>query len=141
MRRSRKPPLFSRGRGICRWCGEKIFTKTKKLDSRRKFHAECLSDYKIMAVSVHRRKAVFERDKGICAKCGKDCSADWLSWEADHIIPLYSIPRPLKKEDRKFWELGNLQTLCAAPCHIEKTAQDTANIPKPVSKRRRAKKN
>lgn len=123
MRRSRQPPLYSKGKGFCRWCGRPIFKSKKKgagLDLWKKFHTECNKEYKLHAVSSVRRKAVFERDKGICALCGKDCSADPKSWEADHELELADVPRPLKKEDRKYWALENLRTLCLA-CHDMKT--------------------
>lgn len=90
------------------------------------------------------RREVFERDRGVCAECGRDClrlqceawdhlpgdgggierwAADLLAagfdpagpfWEADHVEPLWA---------GGIDSLENVQTLCQ-PCHAEKTARE-----------------
>lgn len=45
-------------------------------------------------------------------------------WEADHIVPLWSVDRDAPDAFR-FWTLANLQTLCL-PCHKAKTAREAA---------------
>jgi 5-methylcytosine-specific restriction endonuclease McrA len=81
------------------------------------------------------RDAVFDRDKGVCAECGTDTTAEirerieargalwhdhWgkgAAWDADHIVPV--------------WKGGGLagldgyQTLCRE-CHRTKTAAEAA---------------
>ncbi len=83
------------------------------------------------------RKAAFERDRAVCARCDADCEkvkrvywrildedAQWhygnlvryndkVFWEADHII---------ERADGGRDEIDNIQTLCR-PCHLEKTTE------------------
>ena len=103
------------------------------------------------------REKVFERDNGVCAKCGcktevkievamhaDDCTrreaikaiAEYWGfgwnrktlWEADHKLP---------KHRGGTNDLSNLQTLCL-PCHAEKTR--TKDIPDAAKDRRKRKK-
>lgn len=126
MARGRRPPLYRRGPGVCSWCGNEIVDAQGKKNKRRRWHRACLYEYRGMAWSGYIRKKVFARDHGICAKCGTKGP-----WQADHTIPLWSVPRPIRVEDRERWfGLSNLATLCL-PCHKEKTraeAKERARI-------------
>lgn len=55
-----------------------------------------------------------------------DALPPWQPWEADHIVPLWSVDRALPWEDViRFWSLENLQTLCV-DCHRAKSARETS---------------
>jgi 5-methylcytosine-specific restriction protein A len=62
------------------------------------------------AIPARVKVRVYEKAKGICAKCG----LHWLSGQYDHVISLI-----LGGENRE----GNLQFLCV-PCHKAKTKLD-----------------
>ncbi len=137
----RKPPLPEsmtqpRRPGWCRWCGLEILVEGKRV-TRRTWHPECVTEYFITCSSKEQRKALFQRDKGICAKCGIDTCEQAKSgvpedqfkfikcgrrtgrfWQADHVVALVNAGR-----DLRMWTLENLQTLCTK-CHTTKTADD-----------------
>lgn len=113
--RGRRPPLYRRGPGHCSWCGKSLYSADGTLNKRRKWHPGCLREYKLHAWSGWIRRRVYARDRGICAVCGTRGP-----WNADHIIELADVPKPHKIEDRQYWGLGNLQTLCV-PHHKEKS--------------------
>ena len=54
------------------------------------------------------RLQVLDRDSWRCRQCGKAGAL-----EVDHIVPLRRGGAP--------YDMGNLQSLCAFPCHAEKT--------------------
>ena len=56
------------------------------------------------------REAVLKRDGYLCQKCGV-VSGDP---EVDHVMPI--------AKGGAIWDLSNLQTLCAFPCHRDKTS-------------------
>ena len=64
------------------------------------------------ALDKHRwtavRLQVLDRDGWRCRQCGKASAL-----EVDHIVPLRRGGAP--------YDMGNLQSLCAFPCHAEKT--------------------
>ena len=60
------------------------------------------------------RWAVLKRDAWTCQLCGK---AGAYRLEIDHIQPLHVAPALA-------WDMSNLQTLCAFPCHSRKTAAE-----------------
>ena len=151
-----RPPGHVSGYGTCVWCCEAITTKNAK---RRQWHSgregepDCVGIYKIAAQSESQRAACWERDKGICAKCGCDASKPWgyrsggptycydretrqsypatqiiamADWNADHIVPVWSVPEGLAwAEAFRFWSIDNLQTLCGR-CHKAKSALEAA---------------
>lgn len=131
----------------CRWCNKPLLKADGSPDLRRNWHPECAEAFMIRNHPRELRFAVFKRDHGVCARCGRDWAAaqeiDWgktarralwwkaqvPQWEADHIQPL--------KEGGAF-DLDNVQTLCAVPCHREKTAEENRvrfTKPKPVPER------
>ena len=148
--RHRRPPLpatFTNKRvpGFCRWCGLEIVEKGKRL-TRRSWHPECVTAYFIATSSTAQRRALWERDKGVCRQCGLDTLAKALSerpewyhahlklgvstskyWQADHVVALINAER-----DLKFWTLENLQTLCTE-CHKKKTKQDICEARRLIS--------
>lgn len=60
---------------------------------------------------------------------GAYCSVSpcWISWQIDHIIPLWLVDRTLPfKKLIEYWRIGNLQALCDT-CHKAKTAKEAAD--------------
>jgi 5-methylcytosine-specific restriction endonuclease McrA len=93
-------------------------------------------DWRIFGVlhtSAQQRKAVFERDKGICVKCGLQIGQ---KFHADHIRALHTLSRSELQNYPsclKFWALGNLQLLgVACGCHKAKTALEAKSRAKVV---------
>ena len=58
------------------------------------------------------RREVLDRDSWKCVQCGRRGRL-----EVDHVIPM--------RWGGAVYELSNLQTLCRAPCHFEKSAAET----------------
>lgn len=77
----RKPPigavirLHKQGvRGLCGWCGETV-TETTEVRGWPKFwHDACASEMAIIEKPECARRALLERDHGICCDCGEDWS-------------------------------------------------------------------
>jgi 5-methylcytosine-specific restriction enzyme A len=70
-------------RGSCRWC-----LKAVEPPRRTFCGPECVHQWKLRSDPGYRRKRVFERDGGICGKCGRDCHA----LERDLLKMLYENP-------------------------------------------------
>lgn len=105
--------------GTCRWCNRKIGLTPKGRESKSTWHRHCLVEYKLLFWPSTTRKAVWKRDKGRCNTCTTVCTKSGLTkWHMDHIIPLIQADGNLK-----YWQLGNLQTLCK-PCHTVKTSAE-----------------
>lgn len=69
MNTPRRTPYRFTEPGRCRWCGESV------RPPRRSWCSDgCVSEYQALQPDALRR-AVFERDRGICALCGRDCQA------------------------------------------------------------------
>lgn len=119
-REHRRPPLpewfHHVTGGVCRWCGHLIWKNAETVNTRRLWHPECLKPYWIVTDPQTARRCLYERDKGVCAKCGKYDE----DWECDHIVRLVDAPRELK-----YWTLENMQTLCSS-CHDAKTAAENS---------------
>jgi hypothetical protein len=121
------------GRTLCRWCNLEVpkgrFTFCSNF---------CVEEWKLRSSPAHLRERVFERDKGVCAKCQTDCEAALLQlkrsrgtarlklqaawgvsgnrkslWDADHIVPVV--------EGGGECDLSNMRTLCLL-CHRIETA-------------------
>jgi len=99
-----------------------------------------VNEWKLRTDPGYLRDRVFERDGGICARCGIDCGAELLKlkrsrapkrlaawsqwslkpgqrsslWDADHIVPVV--------EGGGECDLENIRTLCIR-CHREVTAE------------------
>jgi hypothetical protein len=111
--------------GICRWCNKEIRKPDGTPNLRRRWHEECLHDFYIISDHKYAKRATKQRDKGICAKCGKFCRYRH-EWQLDHVKPLIEA-----KGDMSYWRLDNLQTLCNA-CHEAKTARENSDRAKRV---------
>ena len=97
------------GRSLCRWCGIEVPR------GRRTFCSDwCVSEWRLRTDPGYLREQVFVRDKGVCAHCGLDTTAEWARirrsrnakrsgalaewglrgmtrsslWDADHILPV-----------------------------------------------------
>lgn len=119
----------------CRWCDKPILKADGTPDRRRNWHPDCAEAYLIRNRPPMLRLAVWKRDKGKCAACGREhgqeeriaraaragykpsdyALAQDPAWEADHVVPLI---------DGGAFDLENVQTLCAVPCHRDKTAEE-----------------
>jgi len=116
-----KLPKGDHGRRLCRRCGIEVPV------GRRTFCSEeCIHEWQLRTSPRYLRMMVFDRDKGVCSKCGVDTKAG-LSlftqrtgnntghlWQADHIKPV--------AEGGGECGLDNIRTLCTA-CHKEATAE------------------
>jgi 5-methylcytosine-specific restriction endonuclease McrA len=121
------------GRNLCRWCSLEV--PARRLTFCSDF---CVEEWKLRSSPGHLRERVFERDRGICARCGVDCQsallhlkkarglarlklqAEWgvkgnrkSLWDADHIVPVV--------EGGGECDLSNMRTLCLR-CHRTATA-------------------
>jgi len=113
------------GRTACRWCGQEVKGR------RRSWCSEsCVDEYLVRQNQSHARRAVWKRDRGVCAQCGMDCTKmkrairamsyplrrtvmrvlgipryrGGTLWHADHIVPVVDGGAELG--------LANLRTLC-----------------------------
>jgi 5-methylcytosine-specific restriction enzyme A len=122
------------GRPLCRWC----HMETPR--GRRTFCSNaCVHEWKLRTDPGYLREKVFERDAGVCVRCGTDTVAlrrdmrrldyaalrrflkEWglrensrkSLWDADHIIPV--------AEGGGQCDLTNMRTLCLR-CHRDATS-------------------
>jgi 5-methylcytosine-specific restriction enzyme A len=100
---------------LCRGCGEPVRKVDGAPDRRRLWHPDCVHAYLLARDPAYVRAAVWQRDQGVCAGCGRECDSAG-DWEADHVVPLV---------DGGGFDLSNLQTLCVE-CHRRKTAIENA---------------
>lgn len=101
--------------GRCRWCAGTI-----KESKRKRWHQDCVEEYRLIYYPSETRRVIYQRDRGVCAGCGqKD-----RSWQVDHIRPLYEQKgKPAREVDLDYWRVPNLQTLCRS-CHQEKSSRE-----------------
>lgn len=105
--------------GTCRWCNEEIGLTKRGKPSKSRWHAACVTEYKMLFWPTATRRAVWKRDKGVCRECGTQCDKKGANgWHMDHIKPLVEA-----KGDLNYWRLPNLQTLCKV-CHTAKTSRE-----------------
>jgi 5-methylcytosine-specific restriction endonuclease McrA len=123
------------GRPLCRWCNLEVPAR------RFTFCSDfCVHEWKLRTDPGYLREKVFERDRGICARCAADTRAAFLDlkrargthrlrllerwglkrlsrqtlWDADHIVPVV--------EGGGECDLANIRTLCLI-CHRQETAK------------------
>lgn len=117
---TRKPPkpvhYHVCGNGTCRYCGGIILNRIGKINQRASWHQDCVRRYRLVHFPRDTRRAVWNRDEGVCYMCG--IQLDKKSWELEHIKPLYEAEGRIE-----YWELPNLGTSCK-PCHKEKTKRE-----------------
>ena len=101
--------------GQCRICLCAILRPNGERSRQATWHPGCVVRYDF-AVGNHQgiRRAVYDRDHGVCAGCGTPDDNPFGGWEADHIVPLI--------EGGEI-DLDNLQTLCHG-CHAAKTRRE-----------------
>lgn len=133
------------GNYLCRWCSTEVVPPRRTFCSgfqtiyrRRKIdnvwakivHQQgygCVHEWAIRSGPRYARDAVYDRDHGICAMCGKQHIRRG-SYDVDHIVPVV--------EGGGLAGLDNLRILCKDPCHREVTAQLKERL---ASERRRIK--
>lgn len=76
--------------------------------------------YGVLATSVSQRKALWERDHGICCKCLLDVGQ---LFEAEHSFPLHLVDRSDYPNCLRYWSISNLETICPK-CHKPKSAKE-----------------
>ena len=135
----RTPPkpdyYYVKKKGQCRYCGDVIKNKKGLVNKRSTWHPKCADEYMMIYHPGETRKRIWNRDGGVCAKCGelqprKSRQHD-LKWHVDHIKPLWEQKgKKFDEIDLSYWEEENLQTLCTK-CHSDKTSKESterANI-------------
>jgi 5-methylcytosine-specific restriction endonuclease McrA len=95
------------GYPLCRVCGIKLDNKRRTFCSPR-----CVRDFKMLTDWERIRRVIYERDGGICMKCGEKVSKD--DFHVDHIIPICA--------GGSEWDLNNLELSCP-PCNLTKGAK------------------
>lgn len=103
-------------KGQCRYCGKPILRDDGTINRRSTWHPLCVKEYKLIYFPKETRKAVWKRDRGVCAGCGTKCHI--RNWDLDHRQPLIEALGRIE-----FWRLDNLQTLCKQ-CHVAKTGTE-----------------
>jgi 5-methylcytosine-specific restriction endonuclease McrA len=95
------------GKNLCRYCGKLVPPPKQTFCSIR-----CVRDFLMQTDWQRVRRVIYERDGGICMKCGK--KVDKKSYHVDHITPI-----AVGGEE---WELSNLELSCAE-CNFKKGAK------------------
>ncbi len=117
---STKQVMGTNGRLACLECSGDITAKRRSTFCGK----ECAETFTLKTSARAVRFAVFRRDNGICALCGKDSFEGQFTaprrahgsghlWQADHIIPVV--------EGGGSCGLDGYRTLCTA-CHKAETA-------------------
>jgi 5-methylcytosine-specific restriction protein A len=126
-------PKGENGRNLCRWCNLEV------PKGRQTFCSEyCVEQWRLRSDMSYLRERTFERDRGVCAQCATDTTAEWNHikrqrgsarnralakwglrsmtrkslWDADHIVPVV--------EGGGGCDLENIRTLCLI-CHRKET--------------------
>lgn len=98
------PPLRKdeNGNPLCRWCRGPLQPPRRSWCSDK-----CVQEYLLLSSPQAIRRAIFERDRGICAICGVATMA-WKRAYEDELERLYGILRSkmiLAQEERKaLWD-------------------------------------
>lgn len=73
---------------------------------------KCLRNFFMQTDWQRVRRVIYERDGGICMKCGKKVTRD--NYHVDHIIPI--------SKGGSEWDLNNLELACPE-CNLKKGAK------------------
>ena len=92
---------------LCRVCGAKLNSKHRTFCGVR-----CVRDFKMQTDWGRIRRVIYERDGGICMKCGKPVPKD--DFHVDHIVPISA--------GGSEWDLDNLELSCPT-CNLTKGAK------------------
>lgn len=151
-RRIPLPPWFGRlPRGFCRWCGKAVDPASSRwfwhpdclseyflarnpanrTDVLEKSRMRCASCSRVLARWTSRklceageRPVPWEWDKPGADGPFTRVGLEHEPWQADHVVPLWSLPESLTWRQRlAYFLLPNLQALCV-PCHKAKCAHE-----------------
>jgi 5-methylcytosine-specific restriction endonuclease McrA len=145
-----KPPYAQPSKTQCRWCWGQLAPRRRTFCSAR-----CVDEFRAETDWNYVRRAVYKRDRGVCALCGCDTSKlyrvlRWAHhWEWANNMPgvggwsrairsqIHGTKRPgaeggyevdhiLPRELGGTNELANLRTLCVG-CHADVTRKQAAD--------------
>lgn len=94
----------STGMPLCRVCGKLLNDKRRTFCGPR-----CVRDFMMKTDWSRVRRVIYERDGGICMKCGQPVSKD--DFHVDHIVPICA--------GGDEWDLSNLELSCPK-CNLQK---------------------
>lgn len=96
-------PPFRGQKGRCQWCGTHDIPKGR----RSWCSQECVEEYLLRSSGEHIRQAVYRRDKGVCAICGRDADTEYRAWREQH-KEIYRLADRLFQSSRfnQTWERG-----------------------------------
>ena len=97
---------------LCRMCGKRLDHKLRTFCGQR-----CVRDFKMKTDWQRVRRVVYERDGGICMKCGKN--VDRKNFHVDHIVPISA--------GGDEWDLNNLELSCPT-CNLTKGAKTDVEV-------------
>ncbi len=91
-------------KGMCRWCDLPVLDAGKP--TKLTWHPECVATYKVIFWPAETRRAVLERDGGVCASCGRDTVA-WLadkySWQGRRGLDDWLLKAEAKSRFGHWW--------------------------------------
>ena len=112
----RRPPLpesWNDERGFCRWCGRCIVGQDGRPLWRRRWHPECVAEYRFLFWPAETSTQLCNLRGEICEDCGQNLA--YTAREVHHIVPLLSYPH-CDQDPYAAWREGNLILLCH-DCH------------------------
>ena len=95
------------GNNLCRVCGKVVKPPRTSFCNQR-----CLRDFMLLTDWNRVRRVIYERDGGICMKCGKKVPKE--AYHVDHIVPI--------SVGGAEWDLNNLELSCPE-CNLRKGAK------------------
>lgn len=97
----------AQGRMLCRMCGDLTIGRQTFCSPR------CLRDFFMRTDWSRVRRVIYERDGGICMKCGRKLGP--RNFHVDHIMPV-----ALGGDE---WDLANLELACPE-CNLQKGTRE-----------------
>lgn len=95
------------GHMLCRMCGQRTLGRRQTFCGPR-----CLRDFFMQTDWKRVRRVVYERDGGVCMKCGRRVLK--RDFHVDHILPI--------SQGGDEWDLDNLELSCPE-CNLQKGNQ------------------